>query len=372
MAYQVKEVVSKRDLKRFVRFPDRLYRECPQYVPALHADQVRSLTRVSTLSYCSRKMWLVLDGKEVAGRICAMVNPRYNERYGTRRARFGWFDTVDDFEVARLLLGTAEAWAREQGMDEIHGPLYYNTFGKQGMLIEGFDNIPPFNCLYNFPYYNDFVTRLGYGKECDWLQYRIDAAAPLPDKTYRVATRVMERYDLRFGSLSSLKKDKSMVRKFFDAYNESFASAVHNYVPLTEEEMEEEARAMLPFVSDRAGTLLLDGNGDIAAFGIAFPSLSKALQKARGRLFPFGWIHLLRALHDFSTVDLMVNGATLPWQGKGISAVYYTEMAEKFRKAGMKTAITNPQIESNSAVNIWNRYEREPFMRRRCYCKKIK
>ena len=372
MAYQVKEVVSKRDLKRFVRFPDRLYRECPQYVPALHADQVRSLTRVSTLSYCSRKMWLVLDGKEVAGRICAMVNPRYNERYGTRRARFGWFDTVDDFEVARLLLGTAEAWAREQGMDEIHGPLYYNTFGKQGMLIEGFDNIPPFNCLYNFPYYNDFVTRLGYGKECDWLQYRIDAAAPLPDKTYRVATRVMERYDLRFGSLSSLKKDKSMVRKFFDAYNESFASAVRNYVPLTEEEMEEEARAMLPFVSDRAGTLLLDGNGDIAAFGIAFPSLSKALQKARGRLFPFGWIHLLRALHDFSTVDLMVNGATLPWQGKGISAVYYTEMAEKFRKAGMKTAITNPQIESNSAVNIWNRYEREPFMRRRCYCKKIK
>ena len=181
MAYQVKEVVSKRDLKRFVRFPDRLYRECPQYVPALHADQVRSLTRVSTLSYCSRKMWLVLDGKEVAGRICAMVNPRYNERYGTRRARFGWFDTVDDFEVARLLLGTAEAWAREQGMDEIHGPLYYNTFGKQGMLIEGFDNIPPFNCLYNFPYYNDFVTRLGYGKECDWLQYRIDG--PLPFRT---------------------------------------------------------------------------------------------------------------------------------------------------------------------------------------------
>ena len=282
MAYQVKEVVSKRDLKRFVRFPDRLYRECPQYVPALHADQVRSLTRVSTLSYCSRKMWLVLDGKEVAGRICAMVNPRYNERYGTRRARFGWFDTVDDFEVARLLLGTAEAWAREQGMDEIHGPLYYNTFGKQGMLIEGFDNIPPFNCLYNFPYYNDFVTRLGYGKECDWLQYRIDAAAPLPDKTYRVATRVMERYDLRFGSLSSLKKDKSMVRKFFDAYNESFASAVHNYVPLTEEEMEEEARAMLPFVSDRAGTLLLDGNGDIAAFGIAFPSISAASTSSSG------------------------------------------------------------------------------------------
>ena len=120
MAYRVQEVSSKRDLKRFIRFPDRLYKHCPQYVPALHSDQVNALTRVSTLSYCTRKMWLVLDGDRVAGRICAMVNPRYNERYGTRRARFGWFDTVNDFEVARLLLETAEAWAKEQGMDEIH------------------------------------------------------------------------------------------------------------------------------------------------------------------------------------------------------------------------------------------------------------
>ena len=371
MAYQVEEVVSKRDLKRFVRFPDRLYKDCAQYVPALHSDQIRSLTRVSTLSYCKRKMWLVMDGEKVVGRICAMVNPRYNGRYGVKRARFGWFDTIDDFEVARLLLGTAEAWAKEQGMDEIHGPLYYNTFGKQGMLVEGFENIPPFNCLYNHPYYNEFVTRLGYGKECDWIQYKIDAGAPLPGKTLRVAALAKERYDLRFGSISRLKKDPGMVRKFFDAYNESFASAVHNYVPLTEEEMQEEARMMLPYVSDKAGTLLIDGQGDIAAFGIAFPSISKALQKARGRLFPFGWIHLLRAMHDFETVDLMVNGATPRWQNKGISAVYYAEMAEKLRKAGMKTAISNPQIESNSAVNIWNDYEREPFMRRRCYLKKI-
>ena len=372
MAYRVQEVSTKRDLKRFVRFPDRLYRGCPQYVPALHADQIRALTRVSTLSYCTRKLWLALDGDRVVGRICAMVNPRYNERYGTRRARFGWFDTIEDFEVARLLLETAEAWAKAQGMDEIHGPLYYNTFGRQGMLIEGYENLPPFNCLYNFPYYNDFVERLGYEKECDWVQYRINARSPLPEKTYRVATAVLERYDLHFGSISRLKKNPDQVRKFFQAYNESFASTVHNYVPLTEEEMQEEARQMLPFVSDRSATLLVDGQGEIAAFGITTPSISLALQKARGHLFPFGWIPLRRALRSFETVDLMVNGAVPRWRNKGISAVFYAEMAEKIRKAGLKYAITNPQIETNGAVNVWKAYDHEPYMKRRCYIKKIK
>ena len=114
---------------KFIKFPDKLYKDCPQYVPAIHSDQVKSLTKVSTLSYCKRKMWMVMDGKTVVGRICGMINPRYNALYGKKRARFGWFDTIDDFEVAKLLLGTAETWAKENGMNEIHGPLYYNTLG---------------------------------------------------------------------------------------------------------------------------------------------------------------------------------------------------------------------------------------------------
>ena len=372
MKYEIQAVSSRRDLMQFIRFPDELYKDCAQYVPALHADQVNSLTRVSTLSYCTRKMWLVRDGKKVVGRICAMVNPRYNERYGTRRARFGWFDTIDDIEVARLLLDTAEAWAREQGMEEIHGPLYYNTLGKQGMLVEGFDNIPPFNCLYNFPYYNDLVTRLGYAKECDWLQYRIQVDSPLPEKTYRVAALVKERYKIHSGSINRLKKDPEMVQRFFKAYNESFATSVYNFVPFTEEEIKEEASTTIPLISDKISSILLNENDDIVAFGVSFPSISKALQKAKGHLFPFGWIHFLKALNDFETTDLMINGATPEWQNRGVSAVYYTEMAEKAHKVGMKWAISNPQIETNSAVNIWNAYDRELFMRRRCYIKKIK
>ena len=373
MGYQVKEVSTRRDLLRFVRFPDRLYRTCAQYVPALHADQVASLTRVSTLSYCRRKMWLVLDGRRVAGRICAMVNPRYNARYGTRRARFGWFDTTEDFEVARLLLTTAEYWARAQGMDEIHGPLYYNTLGKQGMLVEGFGNIPPFNCLYNYPYYNDFITRLGYTKECDWVQYTLSTGQGLPGKTRRVARIVRERYpELHSGNISRLKKDPEWIRRFFKTYNDSFAATVHNFIPFTEAEIEEEARSVMPYVSDKGCSVLLDGREEVVAFGICFPSISRALQKARGRLFPFGWIPLLRAMHDYRTTDLMLNGAAPAWQHKGISALYYEELEEKARKAGTRQAVTNPQIEGNEAVNLWGAYQREPFMRRRCYIKRIK
>ena len=132
--YKIVEVKTSKDLKKFITFPDKLYKDCPQYVPALHSDQKKSLTSVSTLSYCLHKMWMVEDGGKVVGRICGMINPRYNERYGKKRARFGWFDTVNDLEVARLLIGTAEAWAKEHGMTGIHGPLYYNTLGKQGVL----------------------------------------------------------------------------------------------------------------------------------------------------------------------------------------------------------------------------------------------
>lgn len=369
--YRIEEVKSRKDLMRFIKFPDELYKDCQQYVPALHSDQVKSLTSVSTLSYCTRTMWLALDGDKVVGRICAMVNPRYNERYSKKRARFGWFDTINDIEVARLLLSTAEDWAKAQGMNEIHGPLYYNTLGKQGMLIEGYENIPPFNCYYNFPYYKDFVEQLGYAKECDWVQYKMVADHGVPDKARRVADIVMQRYNLHFADIEKLKRNRKRCREFFKVYNESFAASVYNFVPFTEEEIEEEIDSVMPYLNNKASCIILDDNDNVAAFGISFPTISPALQKARGKLFPFGWVHFLKALHNYETCDLMINGAAPDWQNKGVSAVYYREMADKAIKVGEKWAISNPQIESNSAVNIWKDYEHEPFMRRRCYIKTI-
>lgn len=370
--YKVVEVRTRRDLKRFIRFPDKLYRNCPQYVPALHGDQAHSLMRSASLLYCRRKMWMVMDGKEVVGRICAMVNPRYNERYGTKRARFGWFDMIEDFEVARLLLETAEAWAAEQGMTEIHGPLYYNTLGKQGMLVEGFGNIPPFNCLYNYPYYNDFVLRFGFAGEVDWVQYKMRADTGTTEKIIRLAGLLKERYNLHEGSIDAVKKDPDRIREFFKVYNESFADAVYNFIPFTDEEIEEEAKSVMPFLSDRTSSVIFDENGDLVAFGICFPSISKALQKAKGRLFPLGWYHLLRALRRNDTVDLMLNGAVPAWQNKGVSSLFHVSIAEKAAREGIAWAVANPQIESNgTAVNVWLKYDNELYMRRRCYVKEI-
>lgn len=374
--YKVVEVTTRKQLMMFIKFPDELYKDCKQYVPALHREQIYSLTKVSSLKYCSRKMWMVLDygtgskGK-VVGRICGMINPRYNEKYGTKRARFGWFDTINDIEVAGLLVSTAERWAKEQGMNEIHGPLYYNTLGKQGMLVEGFDNIPPFNCIYNYPYYNELIESLGFVKECDWLQYKMIADRGVPEKVTRIAGMLKQRYNLHEGSIKRLKRDKKMIKHFFDVYNDSFADSVYNFIPFTDEEVQEEAKAAMKFLNDKTSVIILDDNNRPVAFGIAFPTISRALQKAKGKLFPFGWYHIWKAAHTLDTVDLMLNGAVPEWQNTGVSAVYHCAISERCIKYGTHWAIANPQIESNGAVNVWSRYEHELFMRRRCYVKTI-
>lgn len=370
--YRLIEVTGRKELLRFVKFPDKLYKNCPQYVPALHADQVKTLTKDAALQYCKHKMWMVINDKEVVGRICAIINPRYNKLYSKKNVRFGWFDCINDIKVAEMLLEAAETWGRQQGMDTIHGPLFYNTLGKQGMLVEGYDNIPPFNCIYNYPYYVKFIENLGFEKECDWVQYRMKSQLGLPEKTKRLAKILKQRYNLHFADINRLVKDKALVNKFFHTYSQSFMGEVYNFIPFTDAEIEQEAKVIPPFVNNKNSVVLLDEEGEVAAFGICLPSISKALQKAKGKLFPFGWIHLLRAQNDFSTVDLLLNGASPKWRHKGVSAIYFSEMAEKAKKYNYGDSISNPQIESNSAANIWKDYpDHSLFMRRRCYIKTI-
>lgn len=373
MLYKVKEVASKKDLKRFIRFPESLYKGCSQYVPPLHKGQEHELMHAASLKYCTRRMWLAEDeAGNVVGRICAVINPRYNSKYGTRRVRFGWFDVINDVEAARILFDAAESWAKEQGMDEIHGPLYYNTLGRQGMLVEGFDKLAPFSCLYNYPYYVDLVTALGFEKECDWIQYRMPADQGIDDRMKAISDRLMQKYKLHEADFDLLKKDRDMVRRFFKTYNECYDGTVYNFIPFTEDEIEEEIDQIIGQLDKRLCCVLMDEDNEVAAFGIAIPCLSRAMQKARGSLFPSGWWHVLRAMNDFTNVDLMLEGAAPKWQNTGISAVFHGMMARQFKDCGAKWALANPQIETNTAVNVWSRYEHEMWLRRRCWIKKIK
>ena len=371
--FTVREVTSKKDLRKFITFVDELYKGCDQFVPPLHKGQEHDLMKAAPLAYCTRKMWIAEDGDgKVVGRICAMINPRYNEKYGTKRARFGWFDLINDIDVARLLITTAEAWAKENGMDEIHGPLYYNTLGRQGMLVEGFDKLAPFSCLYNYPYYVDLVQQLGFEKECDWVQYMMPADQGVEERMKAIADRMVKRYKLKVADFDKLKKDKVMVRKFFKIYNESFDGIVHNFIPFTDAEIEEECKQIMSQLSAKLCCVLMDEDDEVAAFGIATPCLSRAMQKAKGSLFPFGWWHVLKALRTYENIDLMINGAAPKWQNTGISAVFHGMMADQFKAAGCKWALANPQVETNLAVNVWERYDSELWMRRRCWIKKIK
>lgn len=370
--YKIVEVTNKKDLKKFISFPDELYDRCPQYVPMLHKQETYALMSVSTLSYCSRKMWLAMEGKKVVGRICGIINPRYNDLYHTRRARFGWFDCINDIEVARLLLGEAESWAKKEGMTEIHGPLYYNSLRDQGMVCEGFENVPPFNCRYNYQYYNDLVDALGYEKECEWVQSIMVANHGVPDKARRVAALCLEKYNLHFASVDEIKGDPEKVRRFLKIYNDTFVSSVYNFVPFSDQEMEEIADIYPKYMSDRSCCILCDEKDNVVAFAMTMPDIAKALKKMKGHCFPFGWIHLLRAKNDFELVHLVMEGAVQEWQNKGISSVYYREMGDKAMRIGSRRAISNPQLETTSVSNIWNDYEHDPYMRRRCYIKKIK
>ena len=371
--FVVKEVVTKKDLKKFIAFVDDLYKGCDLFVPPLHKGQEYDLMKSPSLEYCTRKMWIAEDAEgKVVGRICAIINPRYNEKYDKKRVRFGWFDLINDIEVARLLIETAEAWAKENGMDEIHGPLFYNTLGRQGMLVEGFDKLPPFSCLYNYPYYVNLVQQLGFEKECDWIQYMMRADQEVEPRMKAIAERLMQRYKLKVADFDKLKKDPEIVKKFFKMYNESFDGRVYNFIPFTDAEILAEAEQILPQLDSKLCCVLMDQDDEVAAFGIAIPCLSRAMQKAKGSMFPFGWYHVLKALKNYKNVDLMINGAAPKWQNTGISSVFHCVMSQQFKAAGSEWALANPQIETNLAVNVWERYESELWLRRRCWIKKIK
>lgn len=372
MRYTVREVSNRREFKQFYQFQNRLYRHCPTYVPSLDFDQKHTLSHSPCLDYCEQKLFLCFDEEgRVAGRCCAIINPRYNELYGTRRMRFGWTDFIEDFEAARALLAAAEDWGRSRGMTEIHGPLGYNTMYKQGLVVEGFDSVPQSNNLYNFPYYKEYLERLGFAKEADWLQYRFPVGQPLPGKLHSLAGLQLQRYRLQIADIGQLKKRKDLVAKFFKEYNDAFLS-VRNFIPFTEKEIAEEGGNYIDRISNDCSCIVLDGDEDIAAFAICIPSLSRALQQARGHLLPLGWWHLLRAQRHYDTVDMMLVGVSPKWHDKGLSAILHDHLGRLWQERGVKWAVSNPQFEDNDALKVWEAYgEKELYIRRRVYCKQL-
>lgn len=369
---EIVEVKTISQIRKFVRFPHKLFRNDPKYVPALDSDEVETLTKSPVLlNDCSMKMWLAYKDSSIVGRIACIINRRYNQLYNLKRARFGWWDTVEDYEVAEALFHRAEQWALSEGMTEIHGPVGLNNMGRQGLVIYGFDKDPQATNLYNPPYYVEFVERYGFTKELDWVQYGLNASQGAPDKLKRISSMLMERHKLRFVDIKSLKLDSPVVGDFFVKFNEAFSN-VPNFVPFSDAEIKKMAKFYIGVLKPELSCIVVDENNEIACFAVCIPSLTEAFRKARGKIFPLGWYYIARAFRKYDTIDLMLVGSADKWNSKGVSAIYHTYLAQSFMDNRIKLAITNPQIETNNAVNVWDRYDDKIlYIKRRCYIKNL-
>ena len=369
---EVKKVETSGDLKKFVRFPYKIYKECPYWVPSLEMDEYNALRKDKNpaFEHCVAEYWLAYKDGEVVGRIAGIINKVANEKWGDK-VRFGWFDFINDQEVATALLKTVELWGKNLGMKEIQGPLGFNDMDKEGLLVEGFDRMPTIATLYNYPYYMTLVEQSGYQKAEDWLQYKIKVKDSVPEKIQRVNEMISRRYNLRTVVFEKRSEIKKYAKPLFKTLNAAFAN-LYGYAELSDKEIASIIDAYFSFIDPRFVCMVLDEADNVIAFGVSMPTLSEAYKKANGKLLPFGFVHLLKALHRNEVIDLYLNGVHPDWQNRGIHSLYYSRLNQAYIDNNVKFCITNPQLENNvNAVRIWDNYERELFMRRRCYMKRL-
>jgi hypothetical protein len=332
---------------------------------------MKALTRHPAMEFCTLKMWMAYEngGREVVGRIAGIINHKCNELKGQKRVRFGWFDTIDNFAVAQALLSTVEAWGKENELTEICGPSRFSNMDKQAMLVEGFDQTASIEADYNYPYYPQFVERLGFEKEVDYVQYKVQVLE-VPDKINSLCERITERSKVHFHKFRNKAEMKRYGKVFFRVINQSYRN-IFNFIPLTENEIDYMVDNNFAVADPELVSVLEDENGKMVGIAFCLPSLSEAFQKANGHLFPFGWIHILRALKRNDLVDMYLTGVIPEYANSGIHILYHKQLNEAFLKKGYQYAITSQQLETNMAANIWSKYASEPFCRRRCYKKDI-
>jgi GNAT superfamily N-acetyltransferase len=368
-ALEISRVTSHSDLKKFIDFPFQLYKGNKFWVPPLKFDELHTLRKDKNpaFSYCEAEYWLAYRNGKPVGRIAGIINQRESERWGTRLVRFGWIDFTDDPEVSQGLIAAVEEWGRGKGMTGLHGPLGFTDMDPEGMLVEGFDQLSSLSAIYNYPYYNDHMVRLGFRKAADWLQYEISVPDRIPDKIERMTRIILEKYDLHLLKPRSAKEIRPYAVKMFTMYNDAFRD-IYGFAALTTEQMEVYTRQYFGYIRPEFVSLLIDSQDDVVGFGITMPDLAVALQKARGRLFPFGFIYILRAMRKNDQIHMYLIGVRPDYQGKGVLALIYHELNKAYVAAGIKIARTHPQLEDNlKAVSIWKNYDARVYIRRRCW-----
>ncbi len=376
MAVEIKEVVSARDMKEFIRFPEKLYKDNPYYVPALEYDVQDTLGRKSNPAYefCDAKMYLALKNGETVGRAAAIINFRANEQWNHKEVRFGWYDFIDDKEVSRALMDKVVEFGRQHEMDTIVGPLGFTDFDPEGLLVEGYDRMSTMALIYNHPYYVEHIEGMGFEKDNDWIEYRVDITGGLPEKFVRVASIVEKRSKCHVRPLTKkMLKEEKYGYKIFYLINECYKD-LYNFTILTDKMIKKYMDFYLGLLPLKYISCIENENGELVAFGIIMPSLARALQKTRGRLLPFGWFHLAKAMYwkYDDTLEMLLVGVRPDYRDSGINSLLFTDLFQRAVEDGFKYAETNAIMETNSKnIAQWAIFPGECKKRRRSYCKKL-
>lgn len=373
---EIREIAPTRsNLRKFTQFQIDLYKDNAYYVPPMVSDDVNTLDprHNPAFDFCESAYFMAYrDGKPV-GRIAAIINRQVNEKEGKNNARFGFVDFVDDREVSAALFKAAEEWARSKGMDTLVGPLGFTDLDHEGMLVEGFEELSTMATIYNYPYYPKHLEALGYTQSNEWLEFVMDVPDAIPDKYNRIAEIVKKKFGLRVLKFTSRKKIKDEYgQALFELINEAYAD-LYGYSTLTPRQIDYYIKQYLSLLNLDLVTLIVDREDKLVGVGISMQSMSRALQKSRGKLLPFGWWHLLKGLKGKNDrVDLLLVAVKPEYQSKGVNALLFQDLIPQYIKCGFKWAESNPEMADNSKVQSqWEYFGRRQHRRRIAVSKKL-
>ena len=376
MSVQIVAVESRRDLKRFVTFPMALYRGNPYWVPQLIRDEMELLTPGKNPAFenAEAQTFLALRDGRIVGRIAAILSHAANRKYGTKNLRFSWFDTIDDLEVARALFAAVEDWGKQRGMETLTGPHSFTDLDPEGMLIQGFDELSTIAVMYNYAYYPTLAEQCGFSKDIDYVEFQAlpPVGAALPEKTVKLAEWAQKRNNFRivkYKTVAQAKKERAA--ELFDVLDEAFEE-LYGTVPLSRTQKEYFVNKYMSLVNPDFLEIAVNEKDEMIGFIIAMPSLSRAFQKANGRLFPFGFLYILRALKKYDTLDFYLAGVKKAYRGKGVDLIMTIDVFRTGMAKGVRRAESNPELETNSKIqNEWKIVPVRQHKRRRIYRKTI-
>ena len=377
MAVEIRKVNSRSELKRFIRFNYEFYKENKYAVPDLYDDMLNTFSpsKNAAFEFCEADYFLAYREGKIVGRVAAIINHRANEQWKKKTVRFGWIDFIDDIEVSRALIDTVRQWGKERGMDCLEGPLGFTDMDAEGMLIEGFDQLSTMATIYNYPYYPQHMEQLGLEKSADWVEMKIYVPDSIPEKHKRISDIIARKYNLHIRKLTSKREvmRSGIGHQIFRLINDAYAP-LFNFSRMTERQIDQYVKMYVPVLDLRMVSLVENEQNEIVAVGISMASLSEALQKAKGRLFPFGWFYLLKALlwKRPKMLDLLLVGVRPDYQNKGVNALLFTDLIPVYQQLGFEYAESNPELEQNDKVqNQWQYFKTEQHKRRRCYKQSI-